>query len=188
MTVYGTDMNTLQGPVILLASARKNSDTEKYLDVLLKGIEHTRIDLLDYCISPYTYSHDYPVDDNFTEIMERVLTFDKIIFATPVYWYSMSGLLKTFFDRFTDLVTFQKQIGRRLAGKTTALFAVGAEAELPGGFEIPFQATSIYLKMNYAGGLYYSTKQLNPGFDTRSRLFFDQLNINSPIQNINPKK
>jgi len=109
-------------PVILLASARKNSDTEKYVDIIFRDIEHTKIDLLDYVISPYDYSHNYSSGDNFIEITEQLLQYDKIIFATPVYWYSMSGLMKTFFDRFTDLVTIQKQTGRKLAGKETSLF------------------------------------------------------------------
>lgn len=63
---------------------------------------------------------------------------DKIIFATPVYWYSMSGLMKTFFDRLTDLVTIQKSVGRKLKGKETFLFAVGTDDLLPAGFTIPF--------------------------------------------------
>lgn len=165
---------TIHPPVILLASARKNSDTEKYLDVIFNGIEHIRIDLLDYVISPYSYSNDYPSNDKFLEVTEQVFAFDKIIFATPVYWYCMSGLMKNFFDRFTDLVTVQKPLGRKLAGKSTGLFAVGAEAELPVGFETPFRSTSEYLDMNYCGGLYYSTKHANENFKEKSELFIAQ--------------
>ena len=158
-------------PLILLASARKGSDTEKYLDIIFHDIAHIKIDLLDFVISPYDYSHNYPGNDNFIEISEQILSFDKIVFATPVYWYSMSGLMKTFFDRFTDLVTIQKQTGRKLAGKSTWLFAVGADAELPQGFETPFRATSEYLHMNYNGSFYYSTKHANENSMIESQRF-----------------
>ncbi len=43
--------------------------------------------------------------------------YDVLIFATPVYWYSMSGIMKVFFDRITDLLTIKKDIGRKLKGK-----------------------------------------------------------------------
>lgn len=42
---------------------------------------------------------------------------DNIVFATPVYWYAMSGRMKIFFDRFTDLLYTHKSIGKNLKGK-----------------------------------------------------------------------
>jgi multimeric flavodoxin WrbA len=40
------------------------------------------------------------IDDGYeTLLRERVVTADGIVFATPVYWYGVSGQLKTFFDR-----------------------------------------------------------------------------------------
>ena len=47
--------------------------------------------------------------------------YDTIIFATPVYWYSMSGILKVFIDRITDLLTIEKELGRKLRGKKMAV-------------------------------------------------------------------
>ncbi|WP_181306792.1 flavodoxin family protein [Rufibacter sp. XAAS-G3-1] len=94
------------------------------------------------------------------EIIERVSRHRVIVFATPVYWYAMSGLLKTFFDRLTGLVTVQKTLGRNLKGKTVFLVAVGADAELPDGFEVPFKLTAKYLNMKYGGRLYASTEEV----------------------------
>lgn len=40
------------------------------------------------------------IEDGFRELfLEHYLPADGILFATPLYWYGMSGQLKTFFDR-----------------------------------------------------------------------------------------
>jgi multimeric flavodoxin WrbA len=40
------------------------------------------------------------IDDDYEALLrERVLGAHAIVFATPVYWYGVSGQLKTFFDR-----------------------------------------------------------------------------------------
>lgn len=112
------------------------------------------IDLLDFDIEQYRYDSNYLATDQFIEVIKRVLESDNIIFATPVYWYSMSGPMKVFFDRLTDLVTINKPHGRQLAGKSTYLIAAGGEPELPEGFEVPFIRTAKYLNMNYIKGFY----------------------------------
>ena len=145
-----------QKPLVILGSARKGSDTEKFVAFILDNVAYKLIDLLDININGYTYSHEYPTDDQYQLLVEELLTHQLIIFATPVYWYSMSALMKTFFDRFSDLVTYKKVIGRKLKGKSSALIAVGAEQKLADGFEIPFSLTSSYLDMEYLGSIYHS--------------------------------
>lgn len=151
-----------KGTLLILASARKQSDTRKFLDKVFLDIDHTLVDLLEHPVSPYDYSANYPDNDEFLKIAEQMLLHDVIVFATPVYWYAMSGLMKTFFDRFTDLVTINKKSGRQLKGKSTFLLAVGAEEELPDGFENPFKQTSDYLHMDYQGCIYYSIRFIRP--------------------------
>lgn len=148
----------LYQPLIVYASARKESDTKKFVELLFSEIEYECIDLLDHSIEHYNYNNDYSPEDHFLEIINTILHHNAIVFATPVYWYSMSGLLKLFFDRFTDLVTVHKSLGRKLKDKNVFLLAVGAEKELPPGFEVPFQSTCNYLDMFYGGSIYYSTK------------------------------
>ena len=146
-------------PIILLASARKDSDTKGFLDKVFKNTDHKIIDLLDFSILHYDYNHQYSAEDEFFKIIEEeVLPHQSIVFATPVYWYTMSGLMKIFFDRLTDLVTIKKQLGRQLKGKSTFLLAVGTDEEMPAGFETPFKLTSVYLNMSYEGCIYHSTK------------------------------
>jgi multimeric flavodoxin WrbA len=83
-------------PLVILASARKESDTRCFLNRLLAGIDYQLIDLLDFQVFPYDYSNNYPDNDNFSAIAEELLQHEVIVFATPVYWYAMSGRMKTF--------------------------------------------------------------------------------------------
>lgn len=155
-----------QRPLVLLGSARKNSDTLGLVESLFDPEEIHLLDLLDHQVYPYAYSGSYPPDDSFPALTAELLLHDSLIFATPVYWYAMSGLLKTFFDRLTDLATIQKETGRKLKGKKTYLLAVGAEAVLPEGFEVPFRSTSAYFDMHFTATLYHRTgkiEQLPPG-------------------------
>ena len=149
-------------PVILLASARKDSDTKKFIEKVFSNTEYKVIDLLDFTVLPYDYSHQYSEKDEFFKIIEELMQHETIVFATPVYWYSMSGLMKTFFDRLTDLVTIKKTSGRDLKDKSTFLVAVGTDKELPVGFDKPFELTSWYLHMLYLGHIYFSTKHQLP--------------------------
>lgn len=145
-------------PLVIIASARKDSNTELFVNNVFKDMDIEKLELLDYNISPFNYSSTYPTKDEFGNVVECMLRHRIIVFATPVYWYAMSGLLKTFFDRFTDLVTANKKTGRLLKGKSVFLIAVGADKEIPLGFEVPFSLTSDYLDLTYEGSIYHSTK------------------------------
>jgi multimeric flavodoxin WrbA len=122
-------------PLIIIASARKDSDTKELVKKMWVDNEPKIIDLLDFQIAPYNYSNEYTPDDEFLAVIDEVIKHQVIVFATPVYWYAMSGLMKNFFDRFTEIVTIRKHLGRQLSGKSTFLIAVGADENFPNGFE-----------------------------------------------------
>jgi hypothetical protein len=66
----------------------------------------------------------------------------------------MSSPLKIFIDRFSDLITTHRDIGRGLRGRKTYLLATGTDNALPPGFEKPFELTSKYFDMEFRGSLY----------------------------------
>jgi multimeric flavodoxin WrbA len=39
------------------------------------------------------------IEDGFEALLRRMLAADAVVFATPLYWYGVSGQLKTFLDR-----------------------------------------------------------------------------------------
>jgi len=147
--------------IILLGSARKDSHTRTLLRNVFNGIDHDLVDLLDFKIAPFDYNAKYPEGDQFQDLADRMVEAENIVFATPVYWYAMSGILKNFMDRFTDLVSVNKEKGRALAGKNVYLFSVGADQFHPHGFEVPFRETAKYLGMKYHEGVYISSRGEN---------------------------
>ena len=141
-------------PLVILGSARKDSNTYFVIEQLLTGKAYTLLNLNHYEFVGYDYNSDYPENDQFLEIVEVMLQHDKIIFATPVYWYAMSSLMKTFFDRWSDLVRVEKPKGRAMADKKTFLITQGSSAEIPPGFEVPFDLSSKYMDMHFQGYIY----------------------------------
>lgn len=109
-----------------------------------------------------------------------------IVFATPVYWYAMSGLMKVLFDRFTDLVTVRKDLGRQLKDRRVFLIACGADPDLPEGFEVPFRRTADYLAMKYCGSFYVQTNGAPLPLPVRAAAaaFCQQIESGSPAEGV----
>lgn len=143
-------------PAVILGSARGGGETRRAVDLAFPGGDAEIVVLSEQSVGPYDYEYRYAGDDflSVVDVMERA---DHIVFATPVYWYSMSAQLKAFFDRLTDLTETSKERGRRLAGKHTWLLATGTDAELPNGFEVPFLRTSEYFAMTFHCAEYLCT-------------------------------
>lgn len=112
------------------------------------------IDLKSLDIGHYDYDHSNRGDD-FLPLMRRIVReFDLVIFATPIYWYSMSGIMKAFLDRITDCLKIEKETGRQLRGMSMGLLICGSEPEETPGFEYPFRESAGYLGMEYIGGVH----------------------------------
>jgi len=139
-------LNTL----LLQASARPHGNTHQVAKQLAATENADLLDLLDYKIYPFNYDQEYPEDDNFLQLItEEVLPRDSIIFATPGYWYTMSGALKDFFDRLSDLLKSRKDLGRQLRGKRMAVMACSNDEEINDSFFSAFQLSAKYLGMEY---------------------------------------
>lgn len=163
-------------PLIISGSARKESDTKKYIDLIFEGVPYTDVTLLDYKVYPYDYAEVYPTDDQFLDLAKQMLHHEVMVFATPVYWYAMSGLLKTFFDRMTDLMYVHKAIGKQLKGKRLFLLAVGASDAWPEGFEVPFRSTAEYFDMHYGGSIYFNSEDVAADRKEDMQQFLQTLN------------
>ncbi|RLE54843.1 MAG: flavodoxin family protein [Thermoprotei archaeon] len=122
------------------ASPRKYGNTAKLLEIALKaakyeGADVERVDLYDYRIEPCIgcLCDDerccrYPcvIDDDMRILLDKVLSSDALIIATPIYWYGPSGVLKNFIDRLTCLEHMIFIEGKCWAeGKVAGFIAVG---------------------------------------------------------------
>ena len=140
--------------VIILGSSRKNGETKKVVTELKRISNWDMIDLTDYQISHFDYEH-LNQDDDFLDLIKMITkSYDVLIFATPVYWYSMSGIMKVFFDRITDLLTIEKHLGRQLRGKRMAAVSCSFGNNLGEYFWLPFSETANYLGMEYLGNIH----------------------------------
>ncbi len=146
--------------LIINGSARLNGNTQKFITRLMEDIEHVQINLVEHLIVPYNYNNHYPAADCFTAFAKEILYHKHIVFATPVYWYAMSGRMKTFFDRLTDWVTLNKDVGHNLKGKSVQVIAVGTDGTLPDGFTTPFYMTANYMEMFFNGHVYFNSENL----------------------------
>lgn len=147
--------------VIILGSSRKNGNTTKIVDEISKDTGIDVIDLSDYNISYYDYESKNREDD-FLPLIRRILEqYDTLIFATPIYWYNMSGIMKVFFDRFSDLIRIEKETGRKLRGKKIGVISNSHDDEIEDSFYIPFKKSADYLGMEYLGHAHFNANILN---------------------------
>ena len=144
--------------IVVSGSAKHDGNTAKAIKALAPVQPAETIWLPDFRISHYQYGGEYSERDQFLEVINKILPCSMVVFATPVYWYSMSGYMKVFFDRLTDLITIRKEIGRMMTGKHCFLIACGSDNHLPEGFTIPFKNTCEYLGMAYDGESYMVTR------------------------------
>ncbi len=135
--------------LIILGSSRKNGDTKKIVDEIIRISGWDVLDLNDYNFSYYDYEHKN-LDDDYLPLVRKIIAdYDVLIFATPVYWYAMSGIMKVFFDRITDLLDEEKALGRKLRGKSMAAVSCSTGGNLGENFWHPFTATAEYLGLDY---------------------------------------
>ena len=137
--------------VVIVGSSRNDGDTLNLTNQLIEKSKWNIINLNDYKFSYFDYKHKNRNDDYLNLIKEIVEKYDTMIFVTPVYWYSMSGIMKVFFDRFTDLLTIEKKLGRKLRGKKMAVISCSIGENLGEHFWLPFSETANYLGMEYIG-------------------------------------
>lgn len=106
--------------IILSSSPRKGGNSDRLCDELLRGAHEAgnqveKIFLKDkdihYCTGCSVcslYGKPCPLQDEAAEIIEKMITADVIVMATPVYFYTMCAQMKTLIDRtcarYTEII------------------------------------------------------------------------------------
>ena len=142
------------GIALIVGSARKDGDTANLISKIKQFVDWNVIDLNDFRIGFFDYNHSNKDDDYLTLMRDIISNYQTLIFVTPVYWYSMSGRMKVFFDRITDLLTIEKELGRQLRGKKMGVLTVSTGGNLGETFWLPFSESANYLGMEYLGNLH----------------------------------
>ena len=140
--------------VVIQGSARSVGNTNKIVNSLAEKLNFAIVDLNQKNIGQYDYENKNSGDDFLPTIRGIIENYDTIVFATPVYWYSMSGIMKAFFDRITELLKTEKDLGRQLRTKNMAMISCGSDSTLQDGFTMPFYESANYLGMKYLGDVH----------------------------------
>ncbi len=100
---------------IISSSLRKNSNSEILANEFIRGAKENgnEINLINlkkikmqFCIGCLSCSktHKCVLKDGVTKkMLDEICSSDIIVFVTPVYYYAISGQLKTFIDRMNPL-------------------------------------------------------------------------------------
>ncbi|MBU5266633.1 flavodoxin family protein [Virgibacillus proomii] len=123
-------MNT----VVFHGSTRINGNTEYLAHQAVPKELATHIYLRDYHIQPIVderhSERGFPnIEDDHNHLIEQLLNHDIIVFATPIYWYGMSGPMKRFIDRWSQTLRDPKypDFRQALKGKQVYLVLVGGD-------------------------------------------------------------
>lgn len=142
-----------------IGSSRAGSNSEQLTNYVLDGINHVKIDLKNLTIEPINdLRHDNNgfqfVDDDYDQIIHAFLTSDLVIFATPIYWYSMSGIMKNMVDRLSQAIRDERfpQLKEKLQTTEAIVVAVGGDDPYIKGLPMiqQFQYIFDFLKMPFS--------------------------------------
>ena len=100
--------------VIISTSLRVRSNSDLLAEQFMKGAESAghqveKVELLGkqiaFCLGCFACAKlgRCVIDDDVNGIMEKVMKADVIVWATPIYYYEMSGQIKTLIDRMNAM-------------------------------------------------------------------------------------
>jgi len=156
--------------LILLGSPRKTGNSSVLADSLAKGSIHAGASVVTLFlhgldISPCTgcnacqeeAAQGCVIDDAMQDVYRKIIEADAVVFASPIYWFSVTAQLKTVIDRIYAVgggdknALGGKNFGVVLAYADTDPFISGAVNALR-----MFQDISAYLGATLAGAVYGS--------------------------------
>lgn len=147
--------------LIIKGSPRENGNSNKMADAFAKAAKEKGFEVEAFdaakatfngchaCGACYKTGNACSFDDDFNIVAPKILEADGIVFAMPVYWYSIPSQIKGVIDKLYSFVIG----GKNVAGKNCALISCCEEKDIAvfDGVRKPFELTAKYLKWNVAG-------------------------------------
>lgn len=148
---------------VIYGSTRENGNTELLTEEVVKNLPDViRIDLKRYHYHDIIdQRHDKngfsPVDDEYDQLIDQIIDCEVLIFATPIYWYGMSSVMKRFIDRWSQTVRDVKypNFKEQMSQKQAYIVAVGGDDPRVKGLPLVQQFKYIceFIGLNYKGYL-----------------------------------
>lgn len=143
----------LKKGIIIQGSSRSNGDTGTVVSYLKNITGFDVVDLNQREINYFDY--EFKNEDDFEVLFKNMVqNYQTIVLATPVYWYTMSGVMKVFLDRISDYLYKEKDFGRMLRGKEMAMLSCSNDDDRVDEFNLPFSRSATYLGMDYLGDIH----------------------------------
>lgn len=145
---------------VIYGGTRKNSNSEILTEHAIQGIKTEKIFLRDYNIEEiidmrHTEQGFQDRQDDYNAIIDRILPHNILLFSTPIYWYSMSGTMKNFIDRWSQSLRDPKypDFKEKMAAKKAFVLAVGGDDPAIKGLPLiqQFQYIFNFMKMEFSG-------------------------------------
>lgn len=145
---------------VIDGGTRPNGNTAILTNLITEGISVELIQLRDYTIYPiidmrHTLEGFQNKADDYHAIIDKILAHDILIFSTPIYWYSMSGLMKNFVDRWSHSLRDinYPDFKEKMAAKKAYVIAVGGDTPNVKGLPMiqQFQYIFDFMRIEFGG-------------------------------------
>lgn len=164
---------------VIYGGTRQNGNTERLTEQAIEGFHAERIYLRDHniqSIEDMRHSQDgfQEKNDDYNSIIDRILSHNILIFSTPIYWYSMSGIMKNFIDRWSQTMRDPKypNFKKEMAKKKAFVIAVGGDNPTIKGLPMIQQFQHIFDFMGIDFGGYIIGRGNQPGEVTNDKEAF----------------
>ena len=103
--------------IVISSSPRIGGNSDTLCDEFVRGaldgdnavvkynLEEIRFHACKACMKCKTPEMKCFQEDGLAEVLDKMMEADVIVYATPIYYYSMCGTLKRFFDRCYPIVS-----------------------------------------------------------------------------------
>lgn len=146
---------------VITGSPRKHGNTFAMADAFVKAAEAKGHEVVRFdaammqiggcraCMTCFKTGKACSFDDDFNRIAPHILDADAVVYAMPVYWYSIPAQIKGAIDRVFSLVIG----GKEVADKKCGLIACCEEddATVLDGVRIPIERSAALLKWEMVG-------------------------------------
>ncbi len=119
---------------VLFGGSRPNGNTAQLTKFALQDLEYQWIDVTQHQFKPirdvrHTAETITSYDDDYLPILDKILASDTIIFASPVYWYSISAPLKAFIEHWSETLQDKRypNFKAQMAQKDFRVILVGGD-------------------------------------------------------------
>ncbi|CDQ20235.1 flavodoxin family protein [Halobacillus karajensis] len=146
---------------VIYGSTRSQGNTERLTEEVIKSLpDVTKIDLKTYQFKDIIdQRHDEkgfsPVEDEYDQMIDQILDCEVLIFATPIYWYGMTSVMKRFIDRWSQTVRDKNHpnFKEKMSQKQAYIIAVGGDNPHVKGLPLVQQFMYIcqFIGLNYKG-------------------------------------